>query len=106
MKLLKFDYVRETSTISLVEIRPLQVAPCIREIYTSCDFSSLLLFFFTQTGRDNFTHNCSKDAVWRKEMPSQQALFSQLLTFCSSFCTKNPNISPPVGKSQPNKKVE
>ena len=34
--------VRQTHSLSLVEIRPLGVAPRIREIYTSCDFSSCL----------------------------------------------------------------
>ena len=93
-----------------VWIRPLGVAPRIREIYTSCDFSSFLpssLFFLRtctgQTDRDNFTHNGSKDAVWRKEVLSQQVFFS-ILTFWGSFCPQTPKISPPVGKSQPNKK--
>jgi len=101
---------------SLVEIRPLGVAPHIREIYTSCDFSSFLpsfllycLFFLRtctgQTDRDNFTHNGSKDAVWRKKVPSQQVFFSHL-TFWgyNLFCQNTLIISPPVGKSQPNKK--
>jgi len=54
-----------------------------------------------QTDRDNFTHNGSKDAVWREEVPSKLMFFSNL-TFLGSFCPKTPNISPTVGKSQPN----
>ena len=65
--------VRRTHLPSLVAIRPLEVAPLIREIYTSCDFSFFLpsfliaLFFLRtcidQTDRDNLTHNGSRDAV-------------------------------------------
>ena len=102
--------VRRTHLLSLVEIRPLGVAPRIREIYTSCDFSSFLpycLFFLRtcigQTDRDNFTHDGLKDAVWLKEVLSQQVFF-YILTFWGSFSPKTPKISPPVGKSQPNKK--
>ena len=104
--------MRHTHLPSLVGIRPLGVAPRIREIYTSCDFSSFLpsclSFFFLRTctgkmDRHNFRHNGSKDAVWRKEVPSQQVFFT-ILTFWGSFCPKTPKISPPVGKSQPNKK--
>jgi len=37
--------VRQTHVPSLVGIRPLGVAPHLREIYTSCDFSSFLPSF-------------------------------------------------------------
>jgi len=95
MKLCTFDYVRETNTCAKFG--------CTQEIYTSCEFSSFLLFFLTalfflrtctgQTDRDNFTQNGSKDAVWRKEVPSQQVFFSHF-PFLGSFCPKTPKISP------------
>jgi len=95
---------------SLVGIRLLGVAPRLREIYTSYDFSSFLLsclFFLRictgQTVRDDFTQNGSKDAVWRKELLSQQVFFSHL-TFWGSFSPKITEILPPVGKSHQNKR--
>jgi len=97
MKLCMFDHVRETNT-SLVGIRPLGVAPRIREIYTYCDFflPSLLPFIFLrtctgQTDRDYFTHNGSKGAVWRKEKPSQQ-VFSLIWCFVVHFAPKPPKF--------------
>jgi len=100
MKLGMFDYMRETNTFAKFGWNPpARVAPHIREIYAFCDFSSflpaclpscLILFLRTftgQTNRDNFTHNGSKDAVWRKEVPSQQVFFSHL-TFLGSFFPK------------------
>jgi len=109
MKLCMFDYVRATNTCWLVGIRPLGVAPHIREIYTSCDFSSFrpaflsafllyCLFFLCnctgQMDRNNFTHKGSEDAVRRKEVPSQQVFFSHV-PFWGSFCPKTPKMSPP-----------
>jgi len=107
-KLCTFDTsVRQTHLPSLVGVRPLGVAPRIREIYTSCDFSSFLPFFLRtctgQTDRGNFTLNGSKDAVWRKEVSSHEVFVSHL-TFWGSFCPQPPNFRPPVGTSQPNKK--
>jgi len=117
MKLCPFNYVFETNTCAKFGWNP--PAPRIREIYSSCDFSSclpaflpywltaLLTFFLRtckgQSDRANFTHNGSKDAVWRKEVPSQQVFLSHL-TFWGLFCPNRPKISPPVRKSQPNKK--
>jgi len=89
----------------LVRIRLLEVAPRIREIYTSCDFflfsflPSCLFFLPHLTGRtdrDNFTYNGSKDAVWHKEVPSQQVFFSHL-TFWGYFAPKPPKFRRQLG---------
>jgi len=104
-KLCRLDYVRETNIFAKFGWNPpARVAPRIREIYTS--LWHLPAFFSCapctgQTDRDNLTHNGSKDAVWRKKVPSQQVFFSHL-TFWGSFCA-NPLNFAPVGKSQPNK---
>jgi len=95
---------------SLVRIRPLGVALRIREIYTSCDFSSsipaLLPFFLRtctgQTHRDDFTYNGPKDAVWRSEVPSQQVFYSHW-TFWGSVYPPTPNISPACSTEIPAK---
>jgi len=103
MKLCTFDYVRETNTCAKfgwslhTYVKYTLLVTCL---------PAFLPVFFSCTGqrdRDNFTHNCSSDAVWRKEVPSKQVFFSNL-TFWGSFCPKTSNISPPVGKSQPNLK--
>jgi len=89
----------------------LGVAPGIREIYSSCDFSSFLpscLFSCApaQAKRgDNFTHNGSKDAFWREEVPAPSKCFSLIWRFGGHFAPKPPKFRLPVGKSQPNKKV-
>ena len=80
MKLCTFDYVGETNTLAKFGLNPptraYGVASRMREICISCNFSSFLPFFLRtctgQMNRDPFTHNGSKDAVWRKEVPSQQ----------------------------------
>ena len=55
----------------------------------------LLFFLLTcsgQTDRDNFTHSGLKDAVWRKEVPSQQVFFSVSTIGEGSFCPKPPKF--------------
>jgi len=103
--------MRRTDVPSLVGI--LQgVAPHICEIYTSCDFTSFLpacLFSLRtstgQTNRDNVTHNCSKDEVWRKEVPSQQVFFLLIDVFVV-ILPKNPKILPQLGNLSQILKVE
>jgi len=71
--------------------------------------SFLTSFFFlrtctAQTDRDNFTHNDSKDAVWRKEGPSQQVFFL-ICRFGGHFAQTKPKFRPPpVENFQPNAK--
>jgi len=75
-------HIRDTNTLlSLVGIRPLGVAPHIREItlLVICLPPFLPAFFscvsaLVQTDRDNFAHNGAKDVVWRKEVASQLVL--------------------------------
>jgi len=78
MRLSTFDNVRGTDTFAEFDWKPpAEVASCIREIYTSCDFflTAFLPFFVRictgHTNGDNLTHKGSKDAVWRKELPTK-----------------------------------
>jgi len=99
--------VRRTHVPSLVGIRPLG------SLHTYVKYTLLVTFlpaFLTafvscapaQAKRIEIIARTSakKDAVWRKEVPSQQVFFSHL-TFWGSFCPKSPKFRP-----QPNKKVE
>ena len=109
MQLCTFDNVGETNTFAKFGWNP----PARGRSTHTWNIHFLWLFFLPssfflrtctgQTDEDNFTHNGSKDAVWREKVPSQQVFFS-ILTFWGSFCPQTPTISPPVGKSQPNKK--
>jgi len=82
MKLCTFDYVRATNTYAKFGWNLPARGRCSHTwnihflwLLPSC-LPSLLPFFLRtctgQTDRDNFTHNGLKDAVWRKEVPSQQ----------------------------------
>jgi len=117
MKVCKFDNVRKTNTCAKfgcnsparghtwnIHFLWLFFLP---SFLSSCLPACLPAFFLRictgQTDTDIATHNGSKDAVWRKEVPSQQVFFSHL-TFWGSNCPKTPNMLPTVGKSQPNTK--
>jgi len=109
MKLCTFDYVRQTNTFAKFGWNPpTRVAPCVREIYTSCDFFlPACLFLLTcscRTDREYFAHNCSKNAVWRRRCIPTMCC-SPNGRFGDQFAQK-PSKCRPVGKSQSNKKVE
>jgi len=112
MKFSTFDYfLRETNTCAKFGWNPPargRSTPTWNIHFLWLFLLSAFLAFFLrtctgQTDWDNFTHNGLKDAVCRKEVPSQHALFSYL-TFWGSICPKTPKLSPLVGKSQPNTK--
>jgi len=100
IKLCTFDYVRRTNTWAKFGWYP----PARVTAHTYVKYTLLvtflpswlpafLLFFLRtctgQTDKDNFTHNGSKDAVWRKKMPSQQ-VFSLIWRFWDKFAPKRP----------------
>jgi len=88
---------RRTHLSRLVTIRPLEVATRIHELYTSCDFLPPFFLLRTcagQTDRANFTHNGSKDAVWRKKVPSQPVYFSHLTFWMVNLPPKPPTFRP------------
>ena len=63
----------------------------------------VLSFLATRTAHTRepiSTHDSSKDAIWRKKVPSEQVLF-EMLTLWGSFSPKTPQIWPAVGRSQP-----
>jgi len=104
-KLCMFDYIRETKTFAKFGWNPPARGRSthtwiIHFLWLFLIPAFLPAFSFScaactgQTDRDNFTHNGLKDAVWRKEVPSQQVFFSQL-TFWGSFCPQTTKISPP-----------
>jgi len=88
MKFCTFDYVRETNTCAKFGWNPPAMGRSTHtwNIYflwllPFCHPAFHLFFLRTctgQTNRDNSTHNGSKDAVWRKEVPSQQVFISHL----------------------------
>jgi len=97
MKLCTFDYVRETNAFAKFGWNPPARG---HSIHTYVKYTLLVTFlpaflpaflpFFLrtctgQTDRDNFTHNCSKDAVWRKEVSSQQSVFLSFVRTCDFF---------------------
>jgi len=116
MKLCTFDYVCETNTCAKFGWNPPARGHSTHTwnihfwlfFLPSC-LRTAFLFLRTctvQTDRDNFTHNGSKDAVWRKEVSSREVFFSHL-PFWGSFCPKAPTIlPPPLGNPSQIQKVE
>jgi len=82
------------------------------DIKGSCDFLYLFNLFslFTtraaQTREQIFTHNGSRDAIWRKEISSKQVIFFQILSFGVPFPSKPPKISRHYGNHTNNEKIE
>ena len=70
----------------------------------------LFSFLATQTAHTREpipTHDSSKNAFQRKEVLSERyASVFRNVDFCGSFSMNIPQISPIVGKSHPNEKVE
>jgi len=109
MKFCSFDYVRETNTCAMFGWYPAARDCSIHtwNIHFLWFLLALVPFFLRtctgQTDRDNFTHNGSKDAVWRKEVNLPASVF---LSFdvLAVILPQNPQNSAPVGNSQSNTK--
>jgi len=99
--------VRRTHLPSLVRIRPLGVASRIREIYTSCDFSTFLPFFLhlSQAKRIEIISRTMAPKTQFGVKKCLKCLASVFLIwrFGGHFAPKPQNFAP-IGKSQPNKK--
>ena len=112
MKLCTFDYVGETNTFAKFGWNP----PARGRSTHTWNIHFLWLFFLpsllpffscapAQTKRIEIIWRtmAQKTQFGVRKCPPSKCFFS-ILTFWGSFSPKTPKISPPVGKSQPNKK--
>ena len=97
----KIDYVRQINNPAKIWSGSYQRwRPHVAVKYRGrVPFIIIFSFLATRTAHTRvpiFTHDSSKDAVWRKGVP-----FFGILTFWRSFSPRTPQILPAKGKSQP-----